>query len=210
MKTTNFFSRFLSKVLGGNNRHSNFMDESPDIITLHVKNTNPSTDTFSVFGQNFKGGQPPGVSVTVPESSLGQATRESVFRTFRIKKMKVTTTDVNNFSTAFYIVTKDMTGKEAKYPMQLTNWISPQNPNTRVIESEALNIPIWGDVGITGEIVGNSTMDVLLYTSFEDKKFEDLRKEYKKYSGYLGDRLQAGTVITGSTSALAGGSVIMK
>ncbi len=146
------------------NKTSNFsfgnasgMDGS-DTMSLNVVNSSPNPKEFSVFGENWKGNQPFGVKATVPQSSLGQATRESLFRGFQIKSMLVRASNPDQFEEPVSINIKSMTGQVIQYPLQLTNYQNPMNGNANLISLPDINIPVYGDVNLSGTVLGNTSI----------------------------------------------------
>lgn len=156
-------SNFVEKPAGIVKIFSNFdFPGMDDTMTLEVSNRNAYPETYSVFGTNFKGAQPFGVSAQVPESSLDQATRESAFRGFMIKSLKMRVSDPNQFNEPVIITVQSMTGKKVVYQLQPMNYLSPTQAQPNFISIPDINIPVWSDVNISGTIGGNTDISFIM------------------------------------------------
>jgi hypothetical protein len=84
-------------------------------ISIKITNTTPIMQAWYAFGLNRGYVNTPGVLVSVSESSLDQATRETAFNPFMVTDMKIKTNVQDQLFHKITIITNEVTGEAKSY-----------------------------------------------------------------------------------------------
>lgn len=134
-------------------------------LTIVVRNNTAGPLNWTAFGFNEGARNPPGVSVSVSQSSEAQATRESATIPFIIDEMKIKTTNADQLDQAIVIHAKDSTGELFEAQLVPSSYQDPsvKIPNMVVIPKP--NLQIAGNIGLQGQILPMTTLTIVITIS---------------------------------------------
>lgn len=190
----NILTNIVGKLFGKKTakKVSRFMFGGGNAIAMTIYNDNPSiAQTWSVFGTNFSGAQPPGVQVGVEPGSLDELARESIGSGFLIKKLKISSTDPDQLKNSIVIESRSITGSGETHQFNPMNYQSPMAGNNTLIEIGDVNIPVTNDMNISGTINPLATMTLIM--TVEERK----QSLYKKSRYKPAFSIKPGSLISG-------------
>lgn len=136
------------------------MDNS--VLSIKITNTNPEQKPWTAFGFNEGGQNQAGVLVSIAQSSLAQATRESANIPFIIDEIKIKSADQSNLDNTIIIHYKDSTGKLFNAQFTPSAYLDPSQHIQTLVVIQRPNIEISGNIALKGIINGNSSITILL------------------------------------------------
>ncbi len=179
------------------------MDKTKEVTyTYNINNSQPTDDTYNILGASYNGedisdNATPGLNITVPESSTKQAQRENQVTNFKIVKMMIRTSNVDQLNNEIIIKTLDATGRLEEIPLSLPNFENPGNAQDKLLELSKdtgfAPIDVWGNVGFTGTIKANTKMSLTItfkyqyrpgLSGFTGETMEKILKDGGMFSGY--------------------------
>jgi len=131
--------------------------------TFAVKINNPTgvNQQYDLFGYNFNANQNPEIQYSVSSGSFQQLQRSSQSSGLIITSIKLITNNANQFSEALNISTRQITGYTNTYSIFPENYFEPSQSNSRVVKIKPVEIPITGDIGISGNLLPNTQLNIL-------------------------------------------------
>jgi hypothetical protein len=138
-------------------------------LSIKITNTNPEAKPWTAFGFNEGAQNQSGVLVSIAQSSLQQATRESANIPFVIDEIKIKSFDPTNLDNAIIIHYKDSTGKLFNAQFTPSEYLDPTQHIQNLVVVQRPNIEISGNIALQGTINGNSSITILL--DITKKKF---------------------------------------
>lgn len=132
------------------------------VLTIKISNTNSQQKPWNVFGFNEGFSNQPGVLVSISQSSLDMATRESATVPFIIDKMKIKSNDGNNLDNGIIMHYKDSTGRLFEAQFTPSEYLEPSYYVQNMVVIPNPNIEIAGNIALQGTINANSSITILI------------------------------------------------
>lgn len=141
-----------------------------DILTITIVNNTKTSMPWNAFGYNQGLQNDPGVSVSVAESSLQQANRQSAQTFYDIKQIKVRTNDNSQLNNPITFTHSDATGQKVQVPIVPADYVDVMNSIPRFVRIDDPEIVITGKDAFSGVINANSRMEVIIKLKKAPKK----------------------------------------
>lgn len=131
-------------------------------LTITIVNNTIQKQQWVAFGYNAGLQNPPGVIVSVSESSLEETDKQSAQIPFKIQSIKIKTQTTSQLNNLIQIQTSDATGKLVQYTVTPMNYYEPETKIPNLVKINNPNIIISGQVALIGNINAGETMNITI------------------------------------------------
>lgn len=133
-----------------------------DTLSITIVNNTTLAQPWVAFGYNKGVQKVPGVIVSVSESSLQEANRQSASIPFKIQSIKIKTQTDTQLANPIAITTNDATGQSHQYSIAPIDYYEPDNKIQNLVKINNPNIIISGQVELSGVINSGQTMNIVV------------------------------------------------
>lgn len=145
-------------------------------LSITVTNNTTQNKLWTAFGYNRGEPNQPGVIVSVSQSSLSEATRQSASIPFRVKSIKVQTQTLQQLSQPIIIQIVDATGQIKQAQIVPMDYYEPDIKIPNLVKINNPGFAIDGRVDLQGIIMAREQMNIVLtidegsrFSSFMDR-----------------------------------------
>lgn len=147
-------------------------------LSISVTNNTTKNKIWSAFGYNRGAQNNPGVFVSVSESSLEQATRQSASIPFKVKSIKIKTQSVEQLSQPVIIQIVDATGQLRQAQIVPMDYYDPDIKIPNLVKINNPGFAIDSRVDLQGIILAAERMNIVI-TIDEGSRFSSFMERMR-------------------------------